>query len=186
MPTSLAIGIDGTPTPEQLMHLLALAASKSEYDLMLAIEKDGSAVAGESPRTFGDGTPRLEVEGYLWGVAQRSGSGAAGHQPYMLYAVRRCDAATASIMSMLTSASEKIRVTLGAYRAGGDSDVEPTLEIVVDQARLVLHSLLTGPGTAGPCEVLGFAGKKFEVRSAAQQRSGLRGAVRTCTFEAAT
>lgn len=186
MQPTFSVGADGVPAPEQLIGLLALAAGKSDFDLMLAIEKDGSPIVGDSPRRFSDGVLRLEVEGYLWGVTRRSGSGTASQQPYTLYAVRRCDVATASLMSALTSNSEKIRVTLGTYKAGGDSDVEPSLEIVVDRARLVLHCLLTGPGALGPCEVLGFAGRKFEVRSAPQQASGLRGAVRTCAFEAAT
>lgn len=176
----------GIPGPQELMALLGLASSKSQYDLMLSIEKDGSPIAGETPRQFGDGKPRMEVEGYLWGVSQRSGSGTAGRQPYTLYIVRRCDAATASIMSCLTSASEKLTVTLDAYRAGGDNNAEPVLEIQVEKARLLVHSLLTGPGTLGPCEVLGFAGRRFEVKSAAQEGSGIRGAVRTCSFEATT
>lgn len=177
-------GADGLPGPEQLLSLLQLASDKSRFDLMLAIEKDGTAIAGESARKFSDDKPRMEVEGYLWGVSQRSGSGSAGRQPYTLYLVRQCDAATASIMSCLTSASEKMTVTLGAYRSGGDNDREPVLEIIIDKARLLVHSLLTGPSTLGPCEILGFAGRHFEVRSAPQEGTGLRGAVRTCTFEA--
>lgn len=176
-------GADG-PSHQELMALLELASNKSQYDLMLSLEKDGSPIEGETPRKFGDGKPRLEVEGYLWGVSQRSGSGSAGRQPYTLYVVRRCDAATASIMSCLTSASEKLKVGLSAYRAGGDNDVDPVLEISVEKARLLVHALLTGPDALGPCEVLGFAGRHFEVKSAPQQGSGLRGAVRTCSFEA--
>lgn len=172
---------DAMPDPEQLIALLKLAADKGQFDLLMALAKDGSPIIGETPRRLGDGKPRLEIEGYLWAVAQRSGAGMAGRQPYTLFVVRRCDAATASLMSALTSASEELCVTLGAWRAGDD---EPTLEIVVDKARLVVHCLLTAPGSDGPSEVLGFAGRKFEVRSAPQQGSGLRGGVRTCAFEA--
>ncbi len=184
--TTQIFGGDGFLGVEQLAALVGMAASKSDFDLMMAVEKDGSPIAGESPRLFSDGKPRMEIDGYVWGVAQRSGSGGAGRQPYTLYVLRRCDAATASLMSALTSASEKVRVTLGVYRAGGSSDVEPMLEIDVDKARVVTHCLLTSPGVSGPCEVLGFTGRKFEVKSAPQQGSGLRGAVRSCSFEATT
>lgn len=181
-----SVSTDGVPSPEQLIALLGLCVSKSQFDLTVVIEKDGSPIAGDSPRNFADGKPHLEIEGYLWGVSQRSGSGTAGHQPYTLYVVRRCDVATASVLSALTSASEKVRVTLGAYRAGGDSDGEPVLEITIDKARMIMHTFLTGPGLNGPCEILGFAGKKFEVKSAPQQATGIRGAVRTCEFEVKT
>ena len=184
--SSTSSSVGGTPDPQQLMTLLNLASNKSQYDLMLSIEKDGSPISGETQRRFADDKPRMEVEGYLWGVSQRSGGGSAGRQPYTLYIVRRCDAATASIMSCLTGASERMTVTLSAYRAGGDHDLDPVLELTVENARLLVHSLLTGPGDLGPCEVLGFAGRRFEVKSAPQEGSGLRGAVRTCSFEATT
>ena len=185
MSFSTASAETGLLSPDQALRLLDLAVEgASSYDLSAVIEKDGSPIAGESPRKFGHGKPHLDIEGYLWGVSQNTGVHTLGKQPHTLYLVRRTDAATASILSVLTSASEKVKVTLGVYEASGSADVDPMLEVVVDQARLVVHCIMTGGALRGPCELLGFAGRKFEVRSAPQQASGLRGAVRTCAFEA--
>ena len=185
MPTSATcMEGDGVLGIEQLVAMLKLSASRTEFDLMMAVEVDGSPVASDLPRKFSDGKPRMEVDGYLWGVAQRSGGGGAGRAPYTLYVLRRSDVATASLMSALIRRSDKVHVILGVYKAGGGSDVEPMLEIDIDKARLVTHCMLTSTGLGGPSEVLGFSGRKFEVRSAPQQSSGIRGGLRTCSFEA--
>lgn len=178
-------GGDGVLGIEQMAALVGMAASNTDYDLMMAVEIGGSPVTSDSTRKFSDGKPRMVVDGYLWGVAQRSGGGGISRQPYTLYVLRRCDAATAALMNGLINASDKVHAILGVYRAGGDSDVEPMLEIDIDKARLVTHSLLTSPGISGPCEILGFSGRKFKVTSAPQQGSGLRGGLSMCEFDAA-
>lgn len=178
------ISTDGVPSPDQLVGLAALLAiEKTHFDIMVAIEIGGSPIKGDSARSFSDGKPRLDVEGYLWGATQRLDG--SHRQPYTLYVLRKCDVASASILNALKNSSKQMKVTLGAYKAGGDGDPQPMLELIVDQARLVVHSLFTAPGRLGPCEVLGFAGKKFELKSAPQQHIGLPGPVASCQLEAA-
>lgn len=193
MPISIeSIATQAAPEParhlswDELRTLIGLAVDKGQHDLMLLIENQGRAIEGESQRRFEDGKKRMEVEGYLWGVAAPVNAlGDTDHWgafPRMLYVLRRCDAATASLLSLMNSRSMGVRVTLSVFRAGGEASAEPHLQISVERARLASHALLTAPGALGPCEVLGFAGRDFTVRSRPQQGSGLAGAERVCTL----
>lgn len=185
MATSSSRLQDPRMAPDQILGLLATAIdAQSGYDLSAVIEKDGNPIApDEAKRSYSDGKPHLEIMGYLWGVSQDVGASSTSKRPHILYLVRRTDAATASIMSALVAGSENCRVQVDVHRAGGDSDGDPMLQLVVDKARLVTHCLLTASVQHGPCELLGFAGRKFEIKSAPQQTTGLRGGVRTCNFE---
>ncbi|CAM5790905.1 type VI secretion system tube protein Hcp [Ottowia pentelensis] len=172
------------PSPQELIDLVKLSVDKSKYDVMAVIEIGGSPLKGDSQRQFSDGKPRLDVEAYLWGVAQPIDVSmqVVGHrQAGILYLIRRCNSATASILSALVSNS-KVKVTLDAYRAGGGGDVR-VIEIIVDEARVAKHCLFTDQ-TLGPCEMLGFAGKKFEIKTFAQLSSGLEGPQVSCQLDA--
>lgn len=171
---------------DELRTLVELAVDKQQCDLMLLIENQGRAIEGESPRPFHDGKKRMEVEAYLWGVAAPTNSVGDvefwGAFPRMLYVLRRCDAATASLLSLMNSRSTELSITLSAFRAGGEAAAEPHLQVAVERARLASHTFLTAPGALGPCEILGFAGRDFTVSSRPQQGSGRAGAERVCTL----
>ena len=176
----------GHLTSEEIRTLIGLALDKTQHDLMLLIENQGRAIEGESPREFSDGKSRMEVEGYLWGVTAPTNSVGDvefwGAFPRMLFVLRRCDAATASLLSLMNGRNVDLRITLSAYRAGGEARPDPSLQFVVEQARLASHTLLTAPGGLGPCEILGFAGRDFIVSSRPQHSSGRSGAERICTL----
>ncbi|HMN20130.1 MAG TPA: hypothetical protein PKA16_01930 [Ottowia sp.] len=188
-PESNLVEHAGYLSSEQIRTLVQLAVDKGQYDLMLSIENQGRAIEGESPRQFSDSRTRMEVEGYLWGVATPINSmGDVDHwnaYPRMLYVLRRCDAATASLLSLINGRSDALRITLSAYRAGGEAQPDPSLQFVVEQGRLTSHTLLTAPGALGPCEILSFAGRDFTVSSRPQQGSGRAGAERVFTMNLA-
>ena len=71
---------------------------------------------------------------------------------------------------------------LSVFKAGGDAskDMQPTLEIVLEGARVDTHSILTGGSPRRPCEIIFFHFRKIEIRSAPQKGTGQRGAVRSC------
>ena len=73
---------------------------------------------------------------------------------------------------------------VSVFKAGGDSskDQQPTLELVLEGARITTHCMLTGGTPRRPCEIIYFMPRKLELKSAPQQQSGLRGAVRTCAL----
>lgn len=176
----------GHLSSEQIRTLIELAVDKGQYDLMLLIESQGRAIEGESPRQFSDGKTRMEVEGYLWGVATPTSSMVdVDHwnaYPRLLYVLRRCDAATASLLSLMNGRNDTLRITLSAYRAGGDARADPSLQFVVERGRLASQTLLTAPGGLGPCEILSFAGRDFTISSRPQQGSGRTGAERVFTM----
>jgi hypothetical protein len=100
--------------------------------------------------------------------------------------VRLCDVASASILSLLKSQTEQLRVVLSAFRAGGDSltiTMQPTFEVEINNGRVASYSVFTPAILDGmPCEVICFAHQGLEIRSAPQLQTGMRGAVRTCNL----
>ena len=77
-----------------------------------------------------------------------------------------------------------IKVQLSVFKASGDSatDMQPTLEFLLEGARVDTHSILTGGTPKRACEIIFFHYRKIEIRSAPQLRTGLRGAVRSCVI----
>jgi hypothetical protein len=54
------------------------------------------------------------------------------------------------------------------------------LEFMLEETRIDTQAILTGGNPRRPCEIIYFMPRKMEIRSAPQQQTGLRGAVRTC------
>jgi len=178
---------DGHIDPDEALRLLDLAhAAGASQDLVLLVESKGTAVDGESTRQFDDGKKRLDALGYMFSGYTQARAGNAQNKVGMLNfsVVRQCDAATASLCSLFKSQVEDISVRVSSFKAGGDisKDAQPTLELIFDKVRIASMSILTASKLTGSCEILSFAYESLEIRSAPQLSSGMRGAVRTCTF----
>ena len=178
--------IDGTLDPDEALRLLDHLSNEAGNDFAMMIESKGNVVEGESPRQYEDGKKRMDIGGYAYlaEVVTPPGSSKGKVVNKSLIVVRDCDAATASIASLMKNQDSDIKVTLSAFKAGGDPfrDMQPTLEFVLEEARITTHTILTGGRPKQPREIVFFSYRKIEIRSAPQQGSGQRAAVRTCTF----
>jgi hypothetical protein len=180
--------IDGTLDPDEALRLLDHMSGASDNDFAMLIENKGSVVEGESARQYEDGKQRMDIAGYAYlaEVVTPPGASKGKVRNHSLIVVRNCDAATASIASLMKNQDSDIKVELSVFKAGGDSskDMQPTLEIVLEGARIDTHSILTGGSPRRPCEILFFRYRKIEIRSASQKGTGQRGAVRSCVMNA--
>ena len=179
----MSLSAEGILDPDELLRMLDLLAGETANDFMMSIDSRGTKVKGESER----GIEFIDIGGYChqMEVAAPPGSTKGKVRIFPLVVVRECDAATASISSLLASQEDKLEVSIFVYRASGDHMVaDPFLEIVLTDARVISQAILTGGRPRQPREVTVFAGRKVEVKTAAQQHSGLRGAVRTATITA--
>jgi hypothetical protein len=177
---------DGSLDPDEALRLLDHMSGESGNDFLMLIESKGAAVEGESKRSFEDGKQRMHIAGYsyLSEVVTPPGASKGKIRLSALIVVRECDAATASIASLLKNQEADLKVQLSVFKASGDSSKEqqPTLEFLLENARITTHCILTGGKPRRPCEIIYFMPRKVEIKSAPQQESGLRGAVRTCTL----
>lgn len=176
----------GRLNTEGALRMLDLAlASAGTNDMAMSIENNGAPVEGESPRQYSDGKHRLDVLGYIL-HAMRDPSGGTNAQLLMshLHIVRRSDAATASIASLMRLDVRRLRLTLSIYRAGGDPgrEAEPMVQYIFNGARVAEIALLTGGATGVPCEIVRFAFRTLRIESASQTRTGARSAVRSCEY----
>jgi hypothetical protein len=178
--------LDGTLDPDESLRLLDHMSGESGNDFLMLIESKGNAIEGESKRAFEDGKQRMHIAGYTYLAELQTPPGASKGQVRLssLIVVRDCDAATASIASLLKNQENDLKVQLSVFKASGDSSNEqqPTLEFLLEGARITTHCMLTGGNPRRPCEIIYFMPRKLELKSAPQQQSGLRGAVRTCTL----
>ncbi|MBU1360202.1 MAG: type VI secretion system tube protein Hcp [Gammaproteobacteria bacterium] len=178
--------MDGTLDPDEALRLLEHMSGDSDNDFVMLIENKGNVVEGESGRAHEDGKQRMDVAGYAYlaEVVTPPGSSKGKVRNNAFIVVRRCDAATASIASLMKNQDSDIKVQLSVFKAGGDnaSDMQPTLEFVLEGARVDTHSILTGGRPKQACEIVFFHFRKIEIRSAPQVKTGLRGAVRSCLF----
>jgi len=180
--------------PDRILRMLDLAGAKSSasdnnQDLVVLVENNGTVIEGECKRQFADGKKRLDALGYMLGgstVLRTDFSGTNLVQSDLIV-VRQSDAATASLWSLYKSqtSTTNLKVQLSVFKAGGDNspDAQPTLEIVLSQARVTAISALTSTTMAVPCEIVFFLFGCLEIRSAPQLAQGQRGAVRTCTID---
>jgi hypothetical protein len=172
--------------PEDCLRLLALASNQASADLAMTVISRNNQVDGESSRSFNN-HPRLDIEGFYNGFAYQSSSqrGGRGIASSLLFVLRQCDAATASLSSILVSRDQDVTVRISVYRAGGDSGhaLEPSLEFEATGAMLTQQTFFTGHPSGKPAEIVAFAYRRFEIRSAPQDGAGQRGAVRTCSFD---
>ena len=56
------------------------------------------------------------------------------------------------------------------------------IEIIASDARIYGISSYTSQQLKQPCDIVVFAHRKLEIKTAPQKASGLRGAVRTCAM----
>ena len=182
---------NGVPDPDDALRMLDLAlGAASGCDLVMMIEHSGTPIEGELDRRFEDGKPRMEIAGYFWGAHQHSQSGraAAARALSNFIVVRRTDAATASIASLLRVNAEAGKVVVSVYKSGGDvksAEAQAMLEFTMEKVRVTSHMLLTNSVLGVPTEIISFAFRRFSIRSAPQKEAGARGAVRECVFESA-
>ncbi|CAN5717465.1 hypothetical protein BH11PSE13_BH11PSE13_11260 [soil metagenome] len=178
--------LDGTLDPDEALRLLDHMSGESGNDFLMLIESKGSVIEGESERHFEDGKKRMDIAGYsyLSEVVTPPGASKGKVRASSLIVVRDCDAATASVASLLKNQDDAIKVTLSVFKAGGDDskDSQSSLEFVLEGARITTHCVLTGGRPKRPCEIIYFQYRKIEIRSAPQVATGLRGAVRTCVL----
>ncbi|WP_077002952.1 type VI secretion system tube protein Hcp [Variovorax sp. KK3] len=178
--------IDGTLDPDEALRLLDHMTGVSDNDFAMLIENKGTVMEGESKRAYEDGKQRMDIAGYAYLAEVKTPPGASKGRVrnHPLIVVRNCDAATASIASLMKSQDSDIKVQLSVFKAGGDAskDMQPTLEILLEGARVDTHSILTGGTPRRPCEIIFFYYRKIELRSAPQKSTGQRGAVRSCVM----
>lgn len=179
---------DGILNPNEALRLLEYMSVDSGNDFVMMVENKGTVVEGESDRKYADGKKRMEIAGYHLGLEVPISNGEAKskvrHFPFVV--IRDCDAATASIASLLKNQDSDITVQISVFKAGGDvsKDLQPTLEFVLKGVRLGMHAILIGGQPKRPCEIVQFHYREMEIRSAPQLQTGARGAVRTCAFVA--
>lgn len=174
---------DGFMDADEALRFLDLLAEDSGSDYHMSIENKGKKLQGESNRVFGDNMEMLDIGGYFYvaGVVSSPGStkGVLRAQPFCV--IRDCDAATASIASLLNSQDADLVVNVLVFKAGGDSsqDQQPFIQIELTGARVSWHAIVTGGRPKRPCEIIVFYFRTAEIKSAPQVEIGLRGAVRT-------
>lgn len=182
---------DGWLDPDEALRFdeMALTSANTGMDLALVVESGGSPVEGESTRQYHDGKPHLNLLGY-WIYTKQVQQGSA--QRYRsaftaLYVVRHADAATGSLYSLHNNGRIDIKATVQVFRTSGEqsaSAILPVLEIIASEARISSIVSYTSPRTQQACELITFAFRSVEFKSAPQQTTGQRGAVRTCTMTA--
>jgi hypothetical protein len=165
---------DGKLDPDEALRLLDYLSGESGNDFAMMIESKGSPIEGESKRTYEDGKQRMDIGGYSYksDVVIPPGSSKGKLRNY------------SSIASLLKNQDSDLKVTVSVFKAGGDSskDLQSHLEFVLEGARVNCHAIVTGGTPKRPCDIIFFDYTKLEIRSAPQQQTGARGAVRTCTF----
>jgi len=185
----MSITGEGVLDPNDALRMLDLALNTpGGHDIVMSIENAGAPIEGESLRQFEDGKPRMDVAGYYWGAQQRTQGGLVSGKRALanFIVVRRSDAATASIASLLRTNAEAGKVTISAFKAGGDvksAEQQPTLEFVLEQVRVHSHFMLSGGALGGPTEIIAFAFRRLTIRSARQKETGARGALRECMYD---
>jgi type VI protein secretion system component Hcp len=178
--------IDGNLDPDEALRLLDHMSGEAGNDFVMLVESKGTVVEGESSRAHEDGKKRMDVAGYHYSaeVVNAPGSTKGKVRNTSFIVVRDCDAATASLASLMKNQDSDIKMQLSVFKAGGDSgkDMQPTLEFLLEDARIDAHCILTGGRPKRPCEIIFFGYRKIEIRSAAQKSTGQRGAVRSCVI----
>lgn len=184
----MSFNSDGLLDIDEVLRIAELSiSSQTGIDMFMVVESGGAPVEGESARAFSDGKPHMDIQGYFIFANQvQQGSDKkykANSSP--LVVVRQSDAATASLYSLLNNGKTDVKATVQVYRAGGNAkstQSQPTIEIVASEARIYCIATYTSKQLAQPCDIVVFAHRKLEVKTAPQQTTGIRGAVRTCTM----
>jgi hypothetical protein len=178
--------LDGFMDPDEALRALEMLVDDADHNFALMIESKGTPIEGECKRKFEDGKPRLDIGGYYLFARVETPTGSSKGKVVTkdLLIVRQCDAATASIASLLKNQDDQLKLLISVFKAGGDDspDAQPTLELSMEGARVKTHTMLVGGRPQRPSELVTVAYRKLEIRSAPQTATGARGAVRTCTL----
>jgi type VI protein secretion system component Hcp len=179
---------DGILDIDEGLRALQLVSTSEGEDVVMEITNKGTVVEGESLRQYegsNAGKGLLGVAGYHFFVRSHAEKGKKGVSRLLaLSVIRKCDAATASLLSLLNSGSEEIKVKLSVFKASGDSakSAQPTLQFVLEEASIIGMAILTSDALQGPHELITLDYASIQIDSAPQTKTGQRGAVRTCTF----
>lgn len=184
----MSFNTDGLLDIDEVLRIAELSINtKMGMDMFMVVESGGAPVEGESSRTFGDGKPHMDIQGYFMFAHQVQQGNDVKFKASVsaLVVVRHSDAATASLYSLLNNGKTDVKATVQAYRSGGNAkstQAEPVIEIIASEARIYGISSYTSQQLSQPCDVVVFAHRKLEIKTASQQASGLRGPVRTCAM----
>jgi len=182
----MSFNMDGKLDPDEALRLLETMAGDTETDYHMLLESKGAVIEGDGARKFEDGKARLPIGGYYAYAHVVTPPGASKGQvrASMFIVARDCDAATASIASLLKNQATDITATISVFKASGDGsfELQPNLEFVLSEARIDTQAFITGGTPRAPREIIYFNYRKMEIRSAPQGKTGLRGAVRTCVL----
>lgn len=184
----MSFNTDGLLDIDEVLRIAELSInSKMGMDMFMVVESGGAPVEGESSRAFGDGKPHMDIQGYFMFAHQVQQGNDVKFKASVsaLVVVRHSDAATASLYSLLNNGKTDVKATVQAYRSGGNAkstQAEPVIEIIASEARIYGISSYTSQQLSQPCDVVVFAHRKLEIKTASQQASGLRGPVRTCAM----
>jgi hypothetical protein len=180
-------------TDEQLRSLQLSRLAGEHCDIVMLVEFQSGVVQSESPREFEDGNPRLEVLGFTFGAQWNSKETGGSLQPKKLWVVRRCDAATASLLGNFPGSPTEgrstnrvlKRVLLSVFKAGGESktkDMQPVIDIELMKPQISSIDVLTSKKFEYPHEIISFIYASLKIQSAPQIRTGQRGAVRIASI----
>lgn len=162
---------------DTVMERLRSISHEDSTGFHMVLELTGSK---QGPIKAEDGTPKLPILGFEWGATTTSWTApdkAAGRRNYRpLFIARRCDAATASIMSGLTQ-NEGMTATVSIFES--NTDKQPVWKLSLKKARLIQHITHTGGPVGGAQELLALSAMEFELETAPQTSSGIRGGVRS-------
>jgi type VI secretion system secreted protein Hcp len=184
----MSFNTDGLLDIDEVLRIAELSINtKMGMDMFMVVESGGAPVEGESSRAFGDGKPHMDIQGYFMFAHQVQQGNDVKFKASVsaLVVVRHSDAATASLYSLLNNGKTDVKATVQAYRSGGNAkstQAEPVIEIIASEARIYGISSYTSQQLSQPCDVVVFAHRKLEIKTASQQASGLRGPVRTCAM----
>lgn len=173
--------------PDECLRILQLIPTAPGTDFVMAVSSrnGGNVVEGESSRLW-NGRAQLDIEGYYNSVSYITNTGGptTGLTSSSLIVVRCCDKATASLGSILQSRNDHLTVRISTYRATGESAVsnQSALQFEFTNAMLTQQALFTGGTDGRPMEILAFAYRELELRSAPQSDIGTIGPVNTCQF----
>jgi type VI protein secretion system component Hcp len=184
----MSFNSDGLLDIDEVLRIAELSINpEMGMDMFMVVESGGAPVEGESTRAFGDGKPHMDIQGYFMFALQVQQGSDKKYKASLapLVVVRQSDAATASLYSLLNNGKLDVKATVQVYRAGGNAkstQAEPVIEIIASDARIYCISSYTSTRLKQPCDIVVFAHRKLEIKTAPQQASGLRGAVRTCAM----
>ena len=157
-------------------------ANTQTADIAMKVVRKGVQVEGESIRKYHNGSSLIDVLGYFF-AGYTPGNARRVYRSVTI--VKHADVASSSLLSLLDTHAD-LKVTLSSYKAGGEAkstDAQPSLEIVLDEAKLKAISIFTTAHSHLPMEILSFDFRQMTMSTRAQTRSGEQGPARSCVID---